>query len=190
VFGEGQSTARPREVVVELSSTHLGGLNEEQHLQAEYDTEERILSDATSTAVANYSAQATAIVSESAAGIVETLSSLMIRFGSFTGLFAGSGGIALAAYLHPPSVMLGVFGVAETSESMRGTNQRSDASSNRYGVLYGLFATSAFGFASAGVSYLVRNRVRAAIAGNRETRDNRAIGCPEKCYTDASNKES
>jgi hypothetical protein len=175
---------RPREVVVELPQIveHHIDENENQRLQAEYATEERILSDATSAAVANYSSQATTMVSQSAAGVVETVSSLMIRLGSYTGLIAGGGGTAMMASLHSSSFTRGLFSRSET-ESRGENNPRGDSSVNRNMLMYGLLATSVLGFASAGVSYLIRNRVRTVIAQNRETRDNQSIGCSEKKST-------
>ena len=176
---------RPREVVVELPRTIRpeSDQTEQQRIHAEYDAEERILSDATSAAVTNYSTKATNMVSDTAAGVVESVSSMFVRFGSWTGLLAGSGGVAMAAYLHPSSVVLGLFR-PDAANSSRRIEQGNDSSVNRNGIIYGLLATSAFGFVSAGISYMIRNRVRAAIAQNRQGRENE-----EKSQSDADEKE-
>ena len=52
--------------------------------------------------------------------------------------------------------------------------------------MYGLLSTSAFGFLSAGLSYFIRNRVRAAIAGNREDSENKAV---ESAHSDDIDSE-
>lgn len=189
--GSNLILSRPREVVVELAQTINPdpGRNQQQNLQAEYDTEERILSDATSAAITNYSTQATTMVSESAVGAVETVSSLIVRFGSWTGLLAGSGGMAMAAVFHPSSIPLGLFNRTDADTATRRTGQGS-SSSNRDGMMYGLFAASAFGFMSAGISYFIRNRVRAAIANNRESREIKSSECTEKKHTDAHSEGS
>jgi hypothetical protein len=148
---------------------------EQRRLQQEYDVEGRVLSEATSVAVANYSAQASAAVSDNAGGAVEALSSRIIRIGSLTGLFAGSGSIALAAYARPSYITLGLFTLPGTRDATSGSDQRNDSTGTRRVMMYGLLATSAFGFLSAGLSYFIRNRVRAAIAGNREESENKAI---------------
>lgn len=166
--------ARPREVVVERAlpaNIESDQTTEETNIQAEYDVEERILSDATSAAVTNYSTQAAAMASETAAGVADTVSSLIFRFGTFTGLFAGSGGIALATYLHPSSITLGLFRRPEVHGSETVIEQRTNSSDHRNGMVYGLLATSAFGFVSAGISYIIRNRVRETIAQNRKVRE-------------------
>jgi hypothetical protein len=185
------NVARPSEVVVELPQTinSSADQNQQQSRQAEYDTEERILSDATSAAFTNYSTQATTMVSESAAGAVETVSSLIVRFGSWTGLLAGSGGIAMAAAFHPSSITLGLFNRPDADARIRTTDVGS-SSNNRNGMMYGLFAASAFGFMSAGVSYFIRNRVRAAIANNREAEEIKSVECSEKSHSDVHSEKS
>lgn len=165
---------RPREVVVELPPSVDADRDENQPQQdreAEYATEERIMSDAYYAAMTNYSSQATAVISETAAGIAETVSSLVVRLGSYTGVLAGGGGIVLA-FLHPSSISSGLFGQLETSsDERRVTDLRNGSAGNRGGIVYGLFATSAVGFVSAGLSYMIRNRVRAIITRNRVARE-------------------
>lgn len=184
------SPVRPREVVVELQQTIASGADQDEHqrIQAEYNTEERILSDATSTAIANYSTQATSMVSDTAAGLLESVSSMIVRFGSLTGLVAGSGGIAMAAYLHPSAITLGMFSRPYEASTSSSTDRQDSGHGN--GIVYGLFATSAFGFVSAGVSYMIRNRVRAAIAQNRDVTDNKIVQNPEEDKIDARDKEN
>ena len=179
-----------RSVVVELppSSDFNSGENSQQNTldnrQQEYDLEERVLSEATSAAVANYSAQASAAVTESGVEAVETASSWLIRAGSLTGFFAGGGGIVAAVFAHRPSssslaVTLGSmsdFGSADSSGGAPGRNSgySDNDSGSRSGtssrLMHGLLATSAFGFVSAGFAYFIRSRVRAAIAANRESK--------------------
>eukprot|EP00804_Cyclotella_cryptica_P007070 CCRYP_014503-RA/>CCRYP_014503-RA protein AED:0.19 eAED:0.19 QI:0/-1/0/1/-1/1/1/0/459 len=154
-------------LVPQSNDLHSDQNAEQRRLQREYDIEGRVLSEATSSAVANYSAQASAAVSNSAGGAVEAVSSWIIRVGSLTGLLAGSGSIALAAYAQPSYITLGLFGLPGTSDATSSNNQRNNSAGTRRVMMYGLFATSAFGFIGAGLSYFIRNRVRAAIAGNR-----------------------
>ena len=179
--------ARPREVVVERAppfDIESDQTAVETNLQAEYDVEERILSDATSAAMTNYSTQAVAIASDTAAGVVDTISSLMIRLGTLTGLFAGSGGVALATYLYPSSVTLGLLSRPEMHGTVTVDDQRTNSSNNRSGMVYGLLATSAFGFVSAGISYAIRNRVRATIVQKKQVgediEEGQSIGENEK----------
>ena len=165
---------RPREVVVELPPSvdaDTGENEQQQDREAEYAAEGQIMSDAYYAAMTNYSSQATAIISETASGIVETASSLGIRLGSYTGVLAGSGGIVLAV-LHPSSISFGLFGQLEASiDERRVTDHGSGPASNRGRIVYGLLATSAVGFVSAGLSYMIRNRVRAIITRNRDARE-------------------
>ncbi|KAK1743620.1 hypothetical protein QTG54_005217 [Skeletonema marinoi] len=56
----------------------------------------------------------------------------------------------------------------ETAGSSTAVDSQNQTLSNQ--LVNGLLATSIFGFASAGVSYLIRNRVREAIATKRQKR--------------------
>lgn len=187
VVGEGDDSnaeSTPGRVVVVLppQSSGLGTQNnEQQNVQEEYDTEGRILSEAASTAVAGYSAQASEAVSETAAGAVENISSLFIRLGSLTGVLAGSGSVALAAYMHRPfSVTLGLFGMSQGNTARSDAASANTTSRRGNGIMYGLLATSAVGFVSAGLSYAIRNRVRQTIANNRGARGNKSLEPPKE----------
>jgi hypothetical protein len=59
----------------------------------------------------------------------------------------------MAAAFHPSSITLGLFNRPDAADA-------GSSSNNRNGMMY-------FGLMSAGVSYFIRNRVRAAIANNR-----------------------
>lgn len=172
-----------RNVIVELplSSTldsSEGNIqnNEEIRLQREYDLEGRILSEAASAAIANYTAQASVAARVAASDVVASSSSWIIRAGVFTGVIAGGGGIVATVlsrrHFGEPSRTASTF-TTSSSEGLGGGNRFvSDSTPERRSgydlTLYGLFATSALGFASAGFAYLVRNRARAVIAANRE----------------------
>jgi hypothetical protein len=140
-----------------------------QQQQEEYDLEGIILSEAASAATSYYAAHAMSAAVEAASeGIVATSSSI-IRAGSWIGLIAGGGGIVTAIVADSRRIHSGSIG---------GTEGRADSTNvaiverqSRYvPAFYGFFATSAFGFIGAGVAYLVRNRVRAAITAKREER--------------------
>ncbi|KAL7541216.1 hypothetical protein ACHAXR_010733 [Thalassiosira sp. AJA248-18] len=169
-----------RNVIVELHPNQNSDQNDEE-VQQEYDLEGQILSEAASAAVANYAAQASTAARETASEAVATTSSWFIRAGTLTGLIAGGGGIVAAVSSNGSTSRLfvnlgtlsGSIRTADSaSSSSRGTDESSGdanaAASERW--IHGLFATSAFGFASAGFAYLIRNRVRAEIAANREKR--------------------
>lgn len=179
ITGEGEdneSTTAPnqplRGVVVEMpQSTNTD--EEQRELQREYDLEGRILSEAASAAVSNYSSQATAAVIEGSVEAVEVASSWVIRIGSFTGLLAGGGGIALATIGNVGGssslvVTLGsLVGVGtHRTESSDGqiANRQSESLSQ---MVRGLLASSAVGFLGAGLAFVVRNRARASVGTNR-----------------------
>jgi hypothetical protein len=179
ITGEGEdneSTTAPnqplRGVVVEMpQSTNTD--EEQRELQREYDLEGRVLSEAASAAVSNYSSQATAAVIEGSVEAVEVASSWVIRIGSFTGLLAGGGGIALATIGNVGGssslvVTLGsLVGVGtHRTESSDGqiANRQSESLSQ---MVRGLLASSAVGFLGAGLAFVVRNRARASVGTNR-----------------------
>ena len=144
----------------------------QQQQQQEYDLEGMILSEAASAATSYYAAQATAAAREAASeGIVAT-STWIIRAGSWTGFIAGGGGI-MAAILADRRGLYNFGSSAGGGAGGRNGDNASDAISaerrSRYvPAVYGLFATSAFGFVGAGAAYFLRNRVRAAIAAKRD----------------------
>lgn len=148
-----------------------------EQVQQEYDLEGIILAEATSAATAYYASQATAVAVDVATEAVVTTSSWIIRTGSWAGIIAGSGGIVASILADLSFLSLG-FGSVNTislgfiNNVERGNhNSRNSTVSERRSsyipVVYGFFATSAFGFIGAGVAYLVRNRARAAIAAKR-----------------------
>ena len=145
---------------------------QQQQQQQEYDLEGMILSEAASAATSYYAAQATAAAREAASeGIVAT-STWIIRAGSWTGFIAGGGGI-MAAILADRRGLYNFGSSAGGGAGGRNGDNASDAISaerrSRYvPAVYGLFATSAFGFVGAGAAYFLRNRVRAAIAAKRD----------------------
>jgi hypothetical protein len=144
----------------------------QQQQQQEYDLEGMILSEAASAATSYYAAQATAAAREAASeGIVAT-STWIIRAGSWTGFVAGGGGI-MAAILADRRGQYNFGFSAGGGAGGRNDDNASDTISaerrSRYvPAVYGLFATSAFGFVGAGAAYFLRNRVRAAIAAKRD----------------------
>ena len=150
----------------------LDDANQQQHQQQqEYDLEGMILSEAASAATSYYAALAAAAAREAASeGIVAT-STWIIRAGSWTGFIAGGGGI-MAAILADRRGLHNFGSSAGGGAGGRNYDNASDAISaerrSRYvPAVYGLFATSAFGFVGAGAAYFLRNRVRAAIAAKR-----------------------
>jgi hypothetical protein len=166
----------------ELSSNQQEDQNPSNEQQEEFEIEGRIISDAINAAVSNYSSQASAIVVESASEAVDSVSTWLIRTGTLTGFVAGGGGI-LAAIVSssttPLSITLGSMvhtnnnsfresAPGETASSSSAVDRRNHTLSNQ--LVHGLLATSVFGFASAGISYLIRNRVREAIAAKRQKR--------------------
>lgn len=181
--GADHAAEEPREtelhnVIVELPQSENQHQDEEARQLEEQDLEGRILSEAASAAAANLASQAAAVATdtarETATEAVVSTSSWTIRAGSFTGLLAGGGGIMAAALANPGrSIVLGIFGARTGNSSSNGgaggASDR-DRSGGYQSLAHGLFATSAFGFVSAGVAYLARNQARASIAANRARR--------------------
>lgn len=175
-------------VTVELPSQNQDAMR----LLQEYDLEGMILSEAASAAVANYAGQASAAARVAASDAIVSSSSWIIRAGLFTGLIAGGGGIVATFLSHRqvPFDSPGASGSTRPSNLSRpsldgvdgsnssGNDLRSEHRSGYVMTLYGLFATSALGFAGAGVAYLVRNRARAVIAEKRQVK--RLDDAPEK----------
>lgn len=149
-----------------------------EQVQQEYDLEGIILAEATSAATAYYASQATAVAVDAATEAVVTTSSWIIRTGSWTGIIAGGGGIVasiLADYSFLSlgfgsvnTISLGFINNVERENHNSSNSTISERRSSYIPVVYGFFATSAFGFIGAGVAYLVRNRARAVIASKRE----------------------
>lgn len=176
----------PEDVVVEVSRPSSVQSNNEQEEQnqtddnEEFEIEGRIISDAINAAVSNYSSQASAAVVESASEVVESASTWVIRTGTWTGFVAGGGGILAALVSSSPTTLSITMGSLVNSNTSREVSAGDVASSSTSAdlrdrtltnqMVNGLLATSVFGFASAGVSYLIRNRVRAAIAEKRQKR--------------------
>mmetsp|Transcript_30416 Transcript_30416/g.55168 ORF Transcript_30416/g.55168 Transcript_30416/m.55168 type:complete len:694 (-) Transcript_30416:26-2107(-) len=188
------NNSQRRNVIVELPQSsdldpnHPDDQNQEE-IQQQYELEGRILSEAASAAVANFSAQASAAARETASEAVVATSSWGIRAGALTGLIAGGGGIVAAVLANhqvgstsPLFVTLGIMSGsrrnADSGSSSSGgadgssgnandeVPERQNGSSSQW--IQGLFATSAFGFVGAGFAYFIRNRARAVIAANRE----------------------
>lgn len=145
----------------------------------EFDIEGRIISDAINAAIANYSSQASSAVVDSASGAVDSVSTWFIRTGTWTGFVAGGSGIlaAMVSSSSPLSISLGALGgfINNNNTPREGAGGDGDAAGSgverrNQTLVHGLLTTSAFGFASAGISYLVRNRVRGAIAAKRQKR--------------------
>lgn len=161
-----------RNVIVELpqpSNQDSNDVDEEAIRLQEYDLEGRILSEAASAAVATYTSQASVAVRVAASDAIVSSSSWVIRAGLFTGVIAGGGGI-MATIFNTNSAV-----ARSSSDGVgRGNSNGSDAAPERRSgydlTLYGLFTTSALGFAGAGIAYLVRNRARAVIAANRDVK--------------------
>jgi len=184
--GAPTNNSELRNVIVEMPQSpnvepnQLNNQNEEEVQQREIDLEGRILSEAASAAVANFTAQAATVARETASEAVGTTSSWFIRAGSLTGLIAGGGGIVAAVLTNhrvqsnfPLSVTLGTMSGLIRNNGDSVSSPSGGASERRSGypsAVYGLFATSAFGFVGAGLAYLVRNQVRASIAETREKR--------------------
>ena len=178
------NNAELQNVIVELpqQSDDRARENEEEVQQQERDLEGRILSEAASAAMSNFATQASAAARETASEAVDTTSSTVVRVGAFTGLIAGGGGIVAAVLANQQTLvvtlgsMVGSIRNTGTASSTSGSNANASTSLERRTQLQsnewvqGLFATSAFGFASAGIAYLIRNRVRSNIAAKRETR--------------------
>lgn len=181
-----EAAPSPESVLVAVSPAELSSNQQEDqnptNEQEEFEIEGRIISDAINAAVSNYSSQASAIVVESASEAVDSVSTWLIRTGTLTGFVAGGGGI-LAAIVSssttPLSITLGSMvhtnnnsfresAPGETASSSSAVDRRNHTLSNQ--LVHGLLATSVFGFASAGISYLIRNRVREAIAAKRQKR--------------------
>lgn len=182
-----EAAPSPENVLVEVSrpAAQLSSNQQEDQSpsneQEEFEIEGRIISDAINVAVSNYSSQASAVVVESASEAVDSVSTWLIRTGTLTGFVAGGGGI-LAAMVSsstmPLSITLGSMvnnsnasresATGETASSSSAVDRRNHSLSNQ--LVHGLLATSVVGFASAGISYLIRNRVRGAIAAKRQKR--------------------
>jgi len=189
-----QNINTPTNVIVEMPQRQAvdnDDQNQDEIQQQEIDLEGRILYEAANAAARNYASQAADIVGESASDAVVSTSSWFIRAGVLTGFIAGMGGIITAAFanqqgigLNILSITLDTFGrglVANTgssssssggaggSSSRGSSNDTTERRSNGYqSAINGMLATSAVGFLSAGVAYLVRNRVRSNIAAKRE----------------------
>ncbi len=166
-----------RNVIVELPqpSTLYSNDVDTLLLQQEYDLEGRILSEAATAAVANYTGQASVAARIAASDVIASSSSWLIRAGVFTGLIAGGGGIAATLLLNRqvdgPSINSNL--TRSPLDDAGGVNSiTSDSTSERRNgyslTLYGLFATSALGFVGAGIAYIARNRARAIIAASRQ----------------------
>lgn len=163
---------------------------QQQQQQQDWDLEGRILSEAASTAVSNFSSQAAAAARETASEAMASSSSWIVQAGTVTGLVAGGAGGIMAAMLSNQQQTSFVVTLGSLVGSIRNSNAATGGSSNngnnandatpsgssssssfsgqQQHWIQGLLATSAIGFASAGLAYLVRNRVRANIAANRE----------------------
>ncbi|EJK60067.1 hypothetical protein THAOC_19650 [Thalassiosira oceanica] len=154
----------------------------DQTTQDEYDLEGRILTEAATTVASNIRSQASSAAADGAMEVVQAASGWVVNAGTITGLLAGGGGI-VAAVISSQPVVLGALVRASTNAGSSSLSTRAQAnvnggaddssgpSPNRASQwMQGLFATSAFGFASAGFAYFVRGRVRAAIAAKREKR--------------------
>ncbi|KAL7430246.1 hypothetical protein ACHAXH_001290, partial [Discostella pseudostelligera] len=161
-----------RNVMVELphpSNLDFNNGDQEAIRLQEYDLEGRILSEAASAAVATYTSQASVAVRVAASDAIASSSSWIIRAGLFTGVIAGGGGIMATIFSTNSAV------ARSSSDGVgRGNSNGSDTLPERRSgyalTLYGLFTTSALGFAGAGIAYLVRNRARAVIAANRDVK--------------------
>eukprot|EP00984_Skeletonema_dohrnii_P020698 scaffold10157_cov142-Skeletonema_dohrnii-CCMP3373.AAC.8 len=180
------ASSSPENVVVEVSmqsaelSSNQQAEQNQPSEQEEFEMEGRIISDAINAAVSNYSSQASAVVVESASEAVESASTWLIRTGTLTGFVAGGGGVLAALVSSSPTTLSITLGSmvnsnasregssGETAGSSTAVDSQNQTLSNQ--LVNGLLATSVFGFASAGVSYLIRNRVRAAIATKRQKR--------------------
>jgi len=176
----------PENVVVEVSrqptelSSNQQAEQNQPSEQEEFEMEGRIISDAINAAVSNYSSQASAVVVESASEAVESASTWLIRTGTLTGFVAGGGGVLAALVSSSPTTLSITLGSMVNSNASRegssgemagsstAVDRQNQTLSNQ--LVNGLLATSVFGFASAGVSYLIRNRVRVAIATKRQKR--------------------
>jgi len=192
---EPQNINTPTNVIVEMPQRQAvdnDDQNQAEIQQQEIDLEGRILSEAANAAARNYASQAADIVGETASDVVVSTSSWFIRAGAFTGFVAGMGGIITAAFANQQGIGLNILSItvgtlggglvantgssSSSSGSAGGSNSGSsnDAAvierrSNGYqSAINGMLATSAVGFLSAGVAYLVRNRVRSNIAAKRE----------------------
>jgi len=189
---EPQNINTPTNVIVEMPQPAVDNddQNQDEIQQQEIDLEGRILYEAANAAARNYASQAADIVGETASDVVVSTSSWFIRAGALTGFVAGMGGVITAALANQQGVGLNIFsitlgtlggGSAVTntgSSSLSGSaggsssgssNDTTERRSNGYqSAVNGLLATSAVGFLSAGVAYLVRNRVRSNIAAKRE----------------------
>eukprot|EP00574_Skeletonema_japonicum_P002033 CAMPEP_0201739282 /NCGR_PEP_ID=MMETSP0593-20130828/45699_1 /ASSEMBLY_ACC=CAM_ASM_000672 /TAXON_ID=267983 /ORGANISM="Skeletonema japonicum, Strain CCMP2506" /LENGTH=690 /DNA_ID=CAMNT_0048233545 /DNA_START=48 /DNA_END=2121 /DNA_ORIENTATION=- len=176
----------PENVVVEVSRSpaELPNNGQEEQNQTndeeEFEIEGRIISDAINAAVSNYSSQASAAVVENASEVVESASTWLIRTGTMTGFVAGGGGILAALVSSSPTTLSITLGSMVSSNTAREVAAGDVASSSNSAdlrnrtlsnqLVNGLLATSVLGFASAGVSFLIRNRVRATIAEKRQKR--------------------
>ncbi|KAL7495525.1 hypothetical protein ACHAWT_007221 [Skeletonema menzelii] len=177
-----EAAPSPENVVVEVSrppaelSSNEQGEQNQTTQQEEFELEGRIISDAINAAVSNYSSQASAAVVESASEAVDSASTWLIRTGTLTGFVAGGGGILAALVSSSPTTLSITLGsmvnrntsAGETASRSTPGDSRNQTLSNQ--LVNGLLATSMFGFASAGVSYLIRNRVRASLAEKRQKR--------------------
>jgi hypothetical protein len=76
--------------------------------------------------------------------------------------------ITLGSMVHTNNNSFRESAPGETASSSSAVDRRNHTLSNQ--LVHGLLATSVFGFASAGISYLIRNRVREAIAAKRQKR--------------------
>lgn len=181
-----EAAPSPENVVVEVSRapaelpSNEQGEQNEMTQQGEFEIEGRVISDAINAAVSNYSSQASAAVVDSASEAVENASTWLIRTGTLTGFIAGGGGILAALVSSSPTTLSITLGsmvnrntsrevsAGETASRSTSVDSRNQSLSNQ--LVNGLVATSLFGFGSAGVSYLIRNRVRASIAERRQKR--------------------
>ena len=188
---EPQNINTPTNVIVEMPQPAVDNddQNQDEIQQQEIDLEGRILYEAANAAARNYASQAADIVGETASDVVVSTSSWFIRAGALTGFVAGVGGIITAAFANQQGIGLNILsitlgtlsggsvantGSSSSSGSAGGSNSgnSNDAAerrSNGYqSAVNGMLATSAVGFLSAGVAYLVRNRVRSNITAKRE----------------------
>lgn len=164
----------PQSSALDSDDVDVSSLNREAiQLQREYDLEGRILSEAATAAVANYTAQASVMARVAASDVIASSSSWIIRTGLFTGLIAGGGGIAtvlMNRQIGGPGPSSNLISSATDGTGMGNVITSGSVSDRRSGyslTMYGFFATSAFGFASAGIAYFIRNRARAVVAANR-----------------------
>lgn len=198
----GNTESAIQNVVLELPTSSNPTTDENNHRsqsdsrQDEYDLEARVLSEAASAAVANFSAQASAVATEAGAEAIVTATSWFIRAGTLTGIIAGGSGIVAAVFAQrhfsrPLTITLGSMRLNDSAlyannPESGGNSDRMSSGGASYRLVHGLFVTSAFGFVSAGISYFIRNQVRLSIATNRENKEN---GKPKKQNTKGPNQQ-